>query len=471
MSYRFFVFLLLFNLPFAPQAQVGTYVVVDSINIEGNTKTRVRTITRELTFRVGDTLRLSNLNEILEENRLRVLNTSLFVRASVDMIEFTDQNHAKVKIKVKEAWYIYPIPIFEISDRNFNVWWVEHNHTLERVNYGIRTTYNNLTGNRDNLRFTAQGGYKPSLSLSYDFPYLDKKQEWGVGIGASYGVGHDIAYSTEKNKILVLKQGDSIQQYNWSFDLGIGYHKGLYWSQGITYTFAQTRINDIVSKELNPNFFLNGQGLQKYSTLTYGVAFDNRNIRQFTTKGRIVQFTVAKQGLFEDDNVNKFLVDLRWAEFFQLSKKWTYSTTLKGRTDLNRNKPPYSQNHLMGFGGDYLTGYEYYVMDGKDMAYMKNSLIYELFNTEIKVEHLTKKIPFAKLFKSVPFKLYVSGNLDYGYVNDPYYGFNNPLSNKFLYSGGVGVDIFAYNDIRWQFNYSMNQLGESGLFIHFKGAF
>jgi outer membrane protein assembly factor BamA len=459
-----------FTLPTTLFSQ-GTYVVVDSILIEGNDKTKGRIITREMTFKVGDTLSLANLNEVLEDNRLRILNTSLFVRASVEMVEFSDNNHAKARIKVKEAWYIYPVPIFEISDRNFNVWWVEHHHTLDRINYGLRTTYNNATGNRDNLRFNIQGGYTPRFSVGYDFPYLDKKQEWGAGISLGYGVNHDISYTTVQNKVLILKQGDSVQQRIWGVDFNIGFHRGLHWSQGLSYSFSQFQINDIVAKDLNPDYFLKGQTLQKYSTITYGIAYDTRNIRQFTTKGRLVQFTVAKLGVFTDDNVNKFLIDLRWAEYFQIAPKWSLSTIAKARRDLTREKQPYNQNHIMGFGGDYLTGYEYYVMDGLDMAYMKNSLAYQLFNTEIKIASFTKKIPFLKLFKSVPFKLYVSANLDYGYVNDAYYGTNNPLTNKFLYSGGLGVDILAYNDTRWQFNYSITQQGESGLFIHFRSNF
>jgi hypothetical protein len=41
-------------------------------------------------------------------------------------------------VDVNERWYTFPVPIFELSDRNFNEWWQNYNHDFRRVNYGLR---------------------------------------------------------------------------------------------------------------------------------------------------------------------------------------------------------------------------------------------------------------------------------------------------------------------------------------------
>jgi hypothetical protein len=40
-----------------------------------------------------------------------------------------------------------------------------------------------------------------------------------------------------------------------------------------------------------------------------------------------------------------------------------------------------------------------------------------------------------------------------------------------LYSGGVGIDIVTFYDIILKFEWSFNQLGENGLYLHRKSVF
>jgi Surface antigen variable number repeat len=100
---------------------LNSAVQVDSIVIKGNKRTKSRIVTRELTFSHGDTLPLSTLSAILEQNRLRLMNTNLFLSAKINLKNWTEENHVIVQIDLIENWYLYPIPIFEIADRNFNV--------------------------------------------------------------------------------------------------------------------------------------------------------------------------------------------------------------------------------------------------------------------------------------------------------------------------------------------------------------
>jgi hypothetical protein len=70
----------------------------------------------------------------------------------------------------------------------------------------------------------------------------------------------------------------------------------------------------------------------------------------------------------------------------------------------------------------------------------------------------------------LPFHIYAKTYADFGYC----YAKDENISilnNKFLYSGGFGIDILTLYDIQFKFEYSFNQLGQNGLFIHNEGGF
>ncbi|MEO6758968.1 MAG: outer membrane protein assembly factor, partial [Saprospiraceae bacterium] len=123
---------------------------------------------RELEFAQGDSLQDENLPFILSRNQLRLMNTGLFTSADIqpDSV-LTTPGHLHLKIIIVETWYIYPVPLFELADRNFNVWWREFHHSLRRVNYGLDLSYLNLTGHADALKVKGQFGYNNKYELSY----------------------------------------------------------------------------------------------------------------------------------------------------------------------------------------------------------------------------------------------------------------------------------------------------------------
>ena len=58
-----------------PQPEI---LIIDSIIIKGQERTRLKVITRELTFLEGDTLVEEQLPTLLSVNRKRLINTNLF---------------------------------------------------------------------------------------------------------------------------------------------------------------------------------------------------------------------------------------------------------------------------------------------------------------------------------------------------------------------------------------------------------
>jgi hypothetical protein len=112
-----------------------------------------------------------------------------------------------------------------------------------------------------------------------------------------------------------------------------------------------------------------------------------------------------------------------------------------------------------------MQGYEYYVIDGVAGGYLKATLARKLVNFKIKLPG-TKKIAPQK----IPFSIYgrIFGNTGYTYNPDPV---NSSLSNKMLYSGGFGIDITTIYDFTLKLDWSFNQVGQNGIFIHKKSVF
>jgi hypothetical protein len=61
-----------------------------------------------------------------------------------------------------------PVPYIKVVDRNINQWIVEQNAKLDRINYGLKLLYNNVSGRNDKLNLYLINGYTKQISLSYD---------------------------------------------------------------------------------------------------------------------------------------------------------------------------------------------------------------------------------------------------------------------------------------------------------------
>ena len=80
---------------------------------------------------------------------------------------------------------------------------------------------------------------------------------------------------------------------------------------------------------------------------------------------------------------------------------------------------------------------------------------------------------FMKLdsFKKMPVKLFLVLHNELGYVNNPFYKTNNPLSNEILWGVGLGLDVVVYYNKVFNLEYSRNHLGEHGFFLHWTFSF
>src|SRR5690606_4078534 len=144
------------------------------------------------------------LSERMLTNERRLKSIGLFNDVNVNIKNWNmDYSHCDIEISVIENWFIYPYLIFELADRNFNVWRKEFNYSLRRVNYGIAGNHINLSGNKDKLKLKIQGGYIRKLEIFYEYPYLWKN--WGLTGNVLYAENREIPYISKENKPVFFK--------------------------------------------------------------------------------------------------------------------------------------------------------------------------------------------------------------------------------------------------------------------------
>ena len=466
----FFLFLSCWLLPAGSRAQAPAtkdILVVDSIKISGNRKTRRATILRELDLEQGDTIHRAALPDRLDKNRLRVLNLGLFTDAEVFVFSWKPDGRLDIGINVKEGWYTYPVPVFELADRNFNVWWHEFDRSLRRVNYGVNWFQLNLTGRRDILRLNANFGYTNLYELSYTSPAVNKQQTLGFQFTVRYSRGHELAYKTDDNKPVFLADPNVWQMQRWHGNIGFTYRPEFYTSHRFVLEYHRNEVSDNINGELNPDFFLDGAGKQRHFSFVYGFLSDHRDVRPYPLNGWLSLIEFRWNGLLPSDDLHLGRIRAEWRQYFQLAPKWSTETIFAGRTSFPRTKPPYFNNQGLGYGSKYVRGYEYFVADGLDYGLLRTALHLEIVNFRI---NLGKLVPLQN-YREIPFRAYLSLNNDLGYANDPYFGNGNPMSNRLLYGYGLGLDLVVYYDKLFKLEYSRNDLGMHGFYLNLEAGF
>ena len=176
---------------------------------------------------------------------------------------------------------------------------------------------------------------------------------------------------------------------------------------------------------------------------------------------------LGMKNLLPGDNLFITRLFAEHTRYTSFGRRWSVETGLKARVSLPRSKPPYFNNQALGYAGNFVRGYEYYVADGLDFGILRTSVHLELLNREFQ---LGQWMPF-KAFKVLPIKVYLAANNDLGYANDPHYGAGNTQSNRLLYGYGPGLDIVMWYNKTLRFEYSRNDLGRAGLYIRVNAGF
>lgn len=443
-------------------------VYIQSIDLEGLRKTKASLIYHELDIQEGDSIALEDLMPSLQRNRRYLINTLLFRTVSVNIGNWQG-NAVTIKIVVQENWYIFPLPQFELADRNFNVWWTRHERDLRRTNMGLWLIWRNLSGYNDLLKAIVQFGYTRKFELEYTLPPMGRARKFGFQVNALYSDNKEIAYQTLNNKLVFYNDYDSKErQYQRIRGRLVGYYRPtLFQLHQLEFSFLHLRISPS-ALALHQDYFQTGRQLQRSFILSYSYTLDKRDIQTYPLNGYFIGVGLSKKGLgiFKEVDLWRGMADVQY--YKQLDKYFSVGLRARGQVTYSQEQVSYYNNRALGFYDNYVRGYQYYVIDGQAFALLQGDLNWKLLEFNIP---LFKKAPSGYL-SSIPIRLHFRYHLDYGYVWDQYYALNNPLSNTHLVGSGFGLDFvfYAYNIIV-QFEYTYNKSGEKGLYLRYKFNF
>lgn len=438
-------------------------VTVDNIVVLGNTITKDKIILRELDVQRGQIISYNDLLNTLKEDQQRVTNLRLFNTVKVEPVKL-DDGRVLIVVEVTERWYIFPVPIFNLVDRNFNVWWENHNHDLSRVNYGLKLYQKNFRGRNEKLNLTLQLGYTRKFGISYSIPYLDESQRHGLKIDANFSENKNIAYKTEGH---VQEFIDSEDVLRTSFSGGGVYiHRGEFFNYHyFSLKYVNVSVKDTVAT-LNPNYFQNGKTQQQYFEAFYRFIRDRRDIRVYPLKGHYVDVGIYQFGLGIFNDVSKTDIRAKYSRYFDLNKNWYFSNYTSGYFSLPQNQPYYNYFGL-GYSSDFVRGYELYLIEGPKFVLNKSTIKKRIVSIDEKINNFP-----LKQFRHFPLDIYLKTYLDWGYVeNFENYGDNIRLSDSYLVGSGIGLDIHTLYDMVIRLEYSVNKDKETGFFFHMKREF
>lgn len=452
-----YIFLCCVNIITVQSQQI---LYIDTIEIEGNKKTKNNIILREFVKKQGDTVSEKRLQYITLRSQQNIFNTNLFVFDTV-YYEKTDSNKIKLHTHVRERWYIWPVPIFEIQDRNFNTWW--QTKDLFRINYGIVIDHENFTGRKDKFSLVIQRGYSEKYGLVFRKPYINRRQTIGLRTSFFFKQNNEAQYNTIENKPVFYRDYKKYVVQLIEAKLSFSYRKKYFDYHTIEIAYNYWHLNDS-SLKLNPQLFGESQkNTLQYFYLFYSYLFNNTDIQYYPLKGWIAGGSITKNGLgitsventdnfFVFGTIKKFSPVLSWLNLANaVYFKWT-----------DNKKIPYFFNRSIGYGNNNVRSYEYYVTDGQQYVMTKNSLRFRMLQP--KVIYL-KWLKFPQ-FNTLPLYIYFNLFFDAAYVRDNFYNQTNFLTNRWIYGYGAGLDFITYYDLVFRIEFAINHLHQTGIYLH-----
>ncbi|MDQ1296359.1 MAG: Omp85 protein, partial [Bacteroidota bacterium] len=293
------------------------HVVIDSIQIAGNETTKDFVIIRELTIGVGDTL----TSEIASYDRERVYSLRIF--NDVKMRPYTYEGRNYLLIVVEESWYIYPIPILILKDKDWS-----------KISYGMSLSWLNFRGRNERITGIATFGYDPSFGFRYFNPNLAYNQNLNFQTNVSYTTvtnrsleAEDLYGSQFEQETFVsrVQFGKRFGNYHWFYlNTGFDYIETPFYIEGIN--ASNSRIDRSLIGGLN-------------------YVYDTRDLTIYATEGIYSQIGFEYKG-FGIDDISYYVADIDFREYRKIFNTFTAKWRLATRHTAGKLVPYYDYSYI-----------------------------------------------------------------------------------------------------------------------------
>jgi hypothetical protein len=215
-----------------------------------------------------------------------------------------------------------------------------------------------------------------------------------------------------------------------------------------------------------PGFVITEKAVQQFMTMNYLYKNDHRDVKYYPLRGHCLEAEVNHSIPYKSAHNSYLRAGFRM--YWQLFDRWYWASGINGKLSFEKTEPYFLQRGL-GYGRDFVRGYEYYVVDGQHFVLLKNNLKFSLIPQHI------EKLEFIKTdkFNTVPLSLYMNIFIDMGYVynyssaGSDNFNSGNTLENSFLAGYGLGLDFVTYYNIVIRVEASVNRMLQAGIYLHF----
>lgn len=444
-------------------AQNNTSVTIGNIYITGNNRTREEIIIRELDFEEGDVYQKNDLLETITLVQQKLTNTRLFV--TVEVVPLTiSADDVDILIRLQERWYIFPIPIFRLADRNFTEWWVNQKRDFSRVNWGAQLDHMNLTGRNDRLSARLQFGFTKNVALKYSVPYINKSQKLGLSFGVSYSTNKTVGITSDGHR-QVFYQSEDVARKSFSTNISLIYRPSFYTRHTFDVGYNRLKIQDSVAI-INPSYLSDGNTIQNYFRFSYLFSVDKRDFIAYPLTGSLFRLTANQFGLGIFDDLSMTTARIGYGKYFKIGQKFFQANRIETYKNFS-NQIPYVLRAGFGYRPNFIRGYERYVVESDMLISYRTALKFQFLEG---ILGLNEKSVIPQ-FRTVPYAFYLKTFIDVGYSGDSLLNTeNNFYNNELIGSIGIGLDIVTYYDFVMRLEYSINREGNTGFYFNFRTA-
>ncbi|MEN6619305.1 MAG: POTRA domain-containing protein [Rikenellaceae bacterium] len=431
---------------------------ISNIYITGNTTTKAHVILRELPFKQGDTISNDKLEGILKFAKNNLLNLSLFnfvyITKSKDN---ANPENIDIKIDVEERWYIWPVISFKLEDRNLSNWIKEADWNRITIDTGFRIY--NAWGLDHRISVVYRFGYEKGFYIEYQNIAIGQTGKHILGFGAYGQFSKTENFITLFNSPIYNRSDNEFVVKTISAKISYTYRPRIRINHSLVFQYENTHISDTILK-LNPQYWGTQDTVRNGVSLSYIYTSDQRDNIQYPMEGYCIEGELRGYTNF-DYTMRYGQIRTNLQYYLPLSNRWNISATLAAGVS-KKNKKAFIFDRAIGYEDVILRGYEYYVNDGQHYVIFNPTLKFNILPTKVAVINF---LSFLPKFNKIHFTMYGKAFFDMGYSYHSYPQYSNFLSNKFLCSGGFGLDIISYYDLHFSIDYSFNQLKEHGFFF------
>ena len=440
-------------------------IIISNINISGNKITKKEIIIRELVFYINSITTKIELEDNITESQKNLTNLKLF---NFNEIDYTIiDSLVEIDIEVVERWYFWPYPIFEISERNFNSWWNEFKSSkfsdFSRLNYGLFLNWNNFRGRNELIQLKIRRGFKEHYLISYQLPFINRSKTLGLNTDLQMFRRKKTFYKTENDSLFYFTNNNDFTSKDYELSAEIVFRKNINQTHRLKIQHLITEIDSTITI-MNPTYLNNNKVSGNYTKFSYLFTDENRDYIEYPLNGYLFEIEAIKH-LKGTSPVKHLEIVGKAEKHIKLKNRFFLGSSFKSKWSSDGYQPYFAQS---GFGfDDYVRGYEYYVIDGQDFWLSKTVLKYAL------IQKTNFEIPYVKMkqFNKSHYSLYLGLFSDMGYVVDNQNSTQNNLSNQLQWGNGISIDYVTYYDKLLRIEFSINHLGEKGVFLHFSNPF